>query len=110
MVVYRAMVMGGARTLFIRQVRHITYNSSSRAFQSCPLKSRTFFSGSAAAAGHHAASSLGPSPPVLKMMGALVEELDRLAPRFEIQPSQVEIYHEPKEFYEALKVGMHFLL
>ncbi|OJD38942.1 cdp-diacylglycerol-glycerol-3-phosphate 3-phosphatidyltransferase [Diplodia corticola] len=37
------------------------------------------------------------------MLASLTSELDRLSPRFEVQPTQIEILSTPSEFYEALK-------
>lgn len=34
-----------------------------------------------------------------------MNELDRIAPRFDIQGSQIQILQSPLEFYETLKVG-----
>jgi len=45
------------------------------------------------------------------MLGAFTSELDRIAPKFEIQGSQIQILRTPSEFYETLKVGtwhLHF--
>jgi hypothetical protein len=39
------------------------------------------------------------------MLGAFTNELDRIAPKFEIHGSQIQILRSPSEFYEALKVG-----
>ena len=39
------------------------------------------------------------------MLGAFTNELDRIAPKFEIKGSQIQILTEPREFYEVLKVG-----
>jgi CDP-diacylglycerol--glycerol-3-phosphate 3-phosphatidyltransferase len=39
------------------------------------------------------------------MLGAFTSELDRIAPKFEIQGSQIQILRTPSEFYETLKVG-----
>jgi hypothetical protein len=39
------------------------------------------------------------------MLGAFTNELDRIAPKFEIHGSQIRILQEPKEFFETLKVG-----
>ena len=36
---------------------------------------------------------------------ALSDELDRLAPRFDVEASQIKILRSPTEFYETLKVG-----
>ena len=38
------------------------------------------------------------------MLGAFTNELDRIAPKFEIQGSQIQILRTPSEFYETLKV------
>jgi len=38
------------------------------------------------------------------MLGAFTSELDRIAPKFEIQGSQLHILRTPSEFYETLKV------
>ncbi|KAE9374812.1 hypothetical protein N431DRAFT_481962 [Stipitochalara longipes BDJ] len=37
------------------------------------------------------------------MIGAFTSELDRIAPKFEIQGSQIQILRTPSEFYETLK-------
>ncbi|KAF2184711.1 CDP-diacylglycerol-glycerol-3-phosphate 3-phosphatidyltransferas-like protein [Zopfia rhizophila CBS 207.26] len=37
------------------------------------------------------------------MLGTITTDLDRIAPRFEIQPSQIQILKTPTEFYETLK-------
>ncbi|KAF4636708.1 hypothetical protein G7Y89_g1394 [Cudoniella acicularis] len=39
------------------------------------------------------------------MLGAFTNELDRIAPKFEIQGSQIHILRTPSEFYEALKIS-----
>lgn len=38
------------------------------------------------------------------MLGTLTGELDKLAPRFEVNASQIRILRAPGEFYETLKV------
>jgi hypothetical protein len=48
------------------------------------------------------------------MLATITTDLDKIAPRFEIQPEQVTIIQTPTEFYETLKVGAtswtsHFL-
>ncbi len=40
----------------------------------------------------------------LSILGSLTNELDRIAPRFEIQGSQIQVLRSPNEFYETLKV------
>lgn len=40
------------------------------------------------------------------MLAGLTTELDRLSPRFELQPSQIEILSTPSDFYETLKVSL----
>ncbi|KAF2143055.1 uncharacterized protein K452DRAFT_317928 [Aplosporella prunicola CBS 121167] len=46
-----------------------------------------------------------PAPPQssASVLGSLTSELDRLSPRFEIEPSQIQILQDPSEFYETLK-------
>jgi hypothetical protein len=39
------------------------------------------------------------------MLGAFTNELDKIAPKFEIHGSQIQILRSPSEFYETLKVG-----
>ena len=48
-------------------------------------------------------TSSSTSPPPLSSLSALTVDLDRLAPRIDINADQVEIIEGPKEFYEALK-------
>lgn len=36
-------------------------------------------------------------------MSSLMSELDQIAPRFELENGQIEILHDPKEFYSLLK-------
>lgn len=38
-------------------------------------------------------------------IGGLTTELDRIAPRFEISASNIDILDSPSSFYETLKVG-----
>jgi hypothetical protein len=39
------------------------------------------------------------------MLATITTDLDKIAPRFEIQPEQIQILRTPTEFYETLKVG-----
>lgn len=41
------------------------------------------------------------------MLGAFTNELDKIAPRFDILGSQIKIIRSPSDFYETLKVGEH---
>ncbi|PWW78178.1 hypothetical protein C7212DRAFT_293900 [Tuber magnatum] len=43
------------------------------------------------------------SSPASSILGSLTGELDRLAPRFEIQENQIRIIKTPSEFYSVLK-------
>ena len=36
----------------------------------------------------------------------VTDQLDGIAPRFEVNAGQIEILREPKDFYEALKVSL----
>ena len=38
------------------------------------------------------------------VLGSITSELDRISPRFEIQPSQIQILKSPDQFYSVLKV------
>jgi CDP-diacylglycerol--glycerol-3-phosphate 3-phosphatidyltransferase len=40
------------------------------------------------------------------MLATITIDLDKIAPRFEIQPDQITIIQTPSEFYETLKVGL----
>lgn len=42
--------------------------------------------------------------PTASMLGTLTGELDKLAPRFEVHASQIQILQAPGEFYKTLKV------
>jgi CDP-diacylglycerol--glycerol-3-phosphate 3-phosphatidyltransferase len=44
------------------------------------------------------------------MLGLFTNELDRIAPRFEINGSQIGILRSPSEFYETLKVWANIQL
>jgi hypothetical protein len=44
------------------------------------------------------------------MLATITTDLDKIAPRFEIQPDQIEIIQTPAEFYQTLKVGWSSLL
>jgi hypothetical protein len=39
------------------------------------------------------------------MLATITTDLDKIAPRFEIQPEQITIIKTPTDFYETLKVG-----
>lgn len=40
------------------------------------------------------------------MLATITTELDKIAPRFELQPDQITIIQTPTQFYETLKVGL----
>jgi hypothetical protein len=44
------------------------------------------------------------------MLATITTDLDKIAPKFEIQPEQITIIKTPAEFYETLKVGFHFFM
>lgn len=70
--------------------------SRRRAQQGRPLRKYTTSSASAATPS---------SPPSsFSMLGSIISELDKLSPRFEVEPSQIRILKSPSEFYETLKV------
>ncbi|KAK7532703.1 hypothetical protein IWX49DRAFT_625407 [Phyllosticta citricarpa] len=59
---------------------------------------KRYSSSSATAASSPAAAQSGAS-----LLGSLTTELDKISPRFEVQPEQIEILKTPSEFYETLK-------
>lgn len=61
---------------------------------------RRYSTSSSAAPGSPPATPSGAA-----MLASLTSELDRLSPRFEVQPQQIEILKTPAEFYETLKVS-----
>ena len=40
------------------------------------------------------------------MLATITTDLDKIAPKFEIQPEQLQIIQTPTEFYETLKVSV----
>jgi hypothetical protein len=44
------------------------------------------------------------------MLATITTDLDKIAPRFELQPDQITIIQTPAEFYATLKVGNLFSL
>lgn len=44
------------------------------------------------------------------MLGSVTSELDKLSPRFEVEPSQIQILKSPSDFYETLKVRSRSIL
>lgn len=43
--------------------------------------------------------------PVGEVLSGFTEELDKIAPRFDIKGEQIQVLRTPEEFYETLKVG-----
>jgi CDP-diacylglycerol--glycerol-3-phosphate 3-phosphatidyltransferase len=43
------------------------------------------------------------------MLATITTDLDKIAPRFEMQSEQIEILQTPAEFYQTLKVGRSLL-
>jgi CDP-diacylglycerol--glycerol-3-phosphate 3-phosphatidyltransferase len=39
------------------------------------------------------------------MLATITTDLDKIAPRFDVQPDQITIIRTPAEFYQTLKVG-----
>lgn len=64
------------------------------------VKPRRYSSSSSTVATSNGASQVS-------MLGAFTNEMDRIAPRFEIQGSQIQILRMPSEFYDTLKVERH---
>jgi hypothetical protein len=51
------------------------------------------------------ATSNPPPQSQASMLATITTDLDKIAPRFEIQPEQIEILKTPAEFYQTLKVS-----
>jgi hypothetical protein len=52
------------------------------------------------------APAMAPAPQSqASMLATITTDLDKIAPRFEVQPEQITIIRTPAEFYETLKVG-----
>ena len=84
-------------------VRSITRCSATRRLQVCRprilhVKQRKYSTSSPSIASTTTSSQV-------PMLGAFTNELDRIAPKFEIHGSQIQILRSPSEFYETLKVG-----
>lgn len=43
------------------------------------------------------------------MLATITNDLDKIAPSFEIQPEQIQIIQTPAEFYQTLKVSSYSL-
>ncbi len=74
--------------------------------------SRRCYGSAAAQAQAHTQSSFSaapPSPSSFARLGPLQDELDKLAPRFDICASQIHIIQSPEDFYNTLKVNSSFL-
>ncbi|KAK7534305.1 uncharacterized protein J3D65DRAFT_633042 [Phyllosticta citribraziliensis] len=50
-----------------------------------------------------AANTPAPAQSGASLLGSLTTELDKISPRFEVEPEQIEILKTPSEFYETLK-------
>jgi len=88
--------------------RKVLRSSTARSVRACtrskctPSKARKFSTSTS--------STTTPSPSSnatsVSSFGAFTNELDRIAPRFEIHGSQIKVLRTPAEFYETLKVGI----
>lgn len=72
-----------------------TRRLAGRQLRSVPAKSRRYSSTSA--------TSSTNTPPQASVLGAFADQLDRIAPRFDIDGSQIQVLKTPSDFYEALK-------
>ena len=64
-------------------------------------KGRRYSTASSSVSGGGVQSTAGQGAP---MLAAFTEELDKIAPRFDIRGDQVKVLRTPSEFYETLKV------
>lgn len=51
-----------------------------------------------------AAATPSPPPSQTAMLATFTNDFDRIAPRFEVNGSQIQVLRSPAEFYESLKV------
>ncbi|KAM3080992.1 CDP-diacylglycerol--glycerol-3-phosphate 3-phosphatidyltransferase [Clarireedia jacksonii] len=71
------------------------------------INPRSSFSTSSTNSTTSATPSPGSSP--ASMLGAFTTECDKIAPRFEVEASQIQILRTPSEFYDTLKVRDYLL-
>lgn len=64
------------------------------------MKQRTYSTSNSTAT-----APIPPSP--ASVLGAFTNECDKIAPKFEVHGSQIQILRTPSEFYETLKVGIY---
>ena len=64
-------------------------------------KGRRYSTASSGMSGAGVQSTSGQAAP---MLATFTEELDKIAPRFDISGDQVKVLRTPSEFYETLKV------
>jgi len=72
--------------------------------QSRSLQCRRFSTSKPASSASSSSFAGGLEKPLLS---GLTDELDRIAPRFDVDGENIEILQEPSDFFEALKVGAH---
>lgn len=65
------------------------------------IAARRFSSSSASSAAGHGAAAAAPTAHPL---AGVASQLDHIAPRFEIDPDDIQILDSPTAFYETLKV------
>ena len=101
------IILGRLETLSTEEmiVRSTMRCAASRRLQVCcprnlQCKPRRYSSSTSSLAS--SASNTSPA----SMLGAFTNELDRIAPKFQIQGSQIHILRSPAEFYESLKVRL----
>lgn len=68
---------------------------SSKQRLSCPFRRRQLSSSAPAAPSE--------SPANVSVFAAITTELDRIAPRIDIRPDQIQVLQSPEQFYETLK-------
>jgi CDP-diacylglycerol--glycerol-3-phosphate 3-phosphatidyltransferase len=86
------MIVATLRNPFLRPSAHLAR------FRILPYAKRLF------ASSHPTISPAAGVSPAAATLGILTAELDKLAPRFEIQSSKIRIIRTPSDFYSTLKV------
>ena len=92
------MIVTTTRSCLLRQTRLYTRRKP------VAIRPRTFFSSAGPGASQSPGAAADLTTPTFRILAPLIDELDKLAPRFEINPNQIQILREPKDFYATLKV------
>ncbi|KAF3086834.1 CDP-diacylglycerol--glycerol-3-phosphate 3-phosphatidyltransferase [Orbilia oligospora] len=88
--------------LLLRQIRPKAINPSK--FRTPSRRTFSFSSSNTTSGAGAESGSDGGASSTFSVLRGLVDEMDRLAPRFEVGPRDITILKEPEEFYRSLKM------